>query len=232
MDYTYPHHQPPTPNVSAQEKARRFAPDYDQELTEWETAPSEWQHLCSCRFGPARNSHIGHPWSGDSYRYDLYARPEHRKLALRWQNGSGCGWLTCDDLERREETNLLRVIAALSDESRRWDACHFLYQTAHKTALAAALTETRRLSLAFLEHRLKRVKVRGRNAHRVEVLPQPPGQAEVQRRFTVAAWARTLIPAEARASRGPRWPSTASPPTPRSCTPGSKTSASAPIALF
>ena len=45
------------------------------------------------------------------------------------------------------------------------------------------LAESRRLSIAFLEHRLKRVKVRGRHTHRVEVLPPAPPEGEVQTRF-------------------------------------------------
>jgi hypothetical protein len=167
--------QPETPWLHAVETARRFAPDYDTELTEWDLNPADWQHVCPCRFGPSRRSSWSPNtrWSGDSYRYDLYQRDigGTTKYALRWQNGAGCGWLICENRALRDETSLIEMIAVMPDEARRWDAAHFLWEATCKTALAAALQEHRRMARAFVDRRLKKRKVRGREAYRVNILP-------------------------------------------------------------
>ena len=66
--------------------------------------------------------------------------------------------------------NLLDIIAAMPDEPKRWDACHFLWNAAHKSAAAAARETERTLKQAFVEGRLKKHKVRGQNSYDVRVI--------------------------------------------------------------
>lgn len=71
------------------------------------------------------------------------------------------------------QSAILQFIASLPDEARRWDLCHALWQTADKTAVAAKRAENRRLSLAFLDKKLRR-RQRTQNGEEkvwVEVLP-------------------------------------------------------------
>lgn len=163
--------QTENPPVKASERGRFLSPAYDTQLTEFDVLPSEWTHLCPCRFGEARVSSVG-KWSGDSYRYDLYETGAGyaRKIALRWSNGAGDGWLIDVDKSDRGESHLLRHIAAISAEGVRWDFCHKLYETACKTALASAGSERQRLFAAFCEGRMKKRKRGGR--YIMEILPE------------------------------------------------------------
>jgi len=153
--------QPATPWLNAVEKWRPFAPNYDSPLDYRDLNPADWQHVCSARFGEARpcSWSATTKWSGDSYRYDIYQREAGRATlyALRWTNGSGCGWLTCENRAGRGEWSLLDTIAAVPDEARRWDACHFLWECAHKTALAAQVTGMRLMANAYVQKRLRKV---------------------------------------------------------------------------
>jgi hypothetical protein len=47
--------------------------------------------------------------------------------------------------------------------------CHFLWQTAYKTALAAQRATAARYQRAFVEKRIKKSKVRGKAAYRVTI---------------------------------------------------------------
>ena len=89
---------------------------------------------------------------------------------MRWWNGGGQGWLLTDDNAGSGEVNLLDIIAAMPDESKRWDACHFLWNAAHKSAAAAAREAERNLKQAFVEGRLKKRKLRGQNSYAVTVI--------------------------------------------------------------
>lgn len=161
--------QPATPHLTGTEKGRTLAPTYGSELVEFDIFPNEWIHLCSARFGEARVAWTSPltkkntEWTGDSYRYDIYVSNDEAKrlIALRWQNGGGSGWLVTEDRARRDELSLLRIIAELPTEARRWDGCHQVYETATKSALAAAAAESRRYSVAFAEGRLKKHRRKG-----------------------------------------------------------------------
>lgn len=166
--------QNPKPHLHPVETGRLFAPPYDTELTVFNVTTAEWKHVCSARFGEGRpcgfTSHDTTKWTGDSYRYDIFQRAETRgEWALRWWNGSGEGWLVTDYLGGRSDTCLLEVISNTTEEPRRWDACHFLWQIAFKTALAASRREEARYERAFLEGRLKKVKGRNKGSYRVEI---------------------------------------------------------------
>lgn len=164
--------QKPEPHLHDVEKARRFAPGYGEELVEIDVKPAEWTQVCSARFGEGRPCGFAPrdttKWTGDSYRYDIFER--EGQMALRWWNGSGEGWLIAEKKDHRSETCLLSMIAAMPDEARRWDACHFIWQAAHKSALAAARAEGRRYAQAFVEGRLK--KRRRKGEVRVEIAPK------------------------------------------------------------
>jgi hypothetical protein len=153
------------PQLQPVERGRLLAPAYDTPLTTFEIKPHEWSHLCSARFGAPRPTGIRPRvlWTGDSVRYDLFIRTSVRgdEVALRWRNGSGQGWLIAEDNSRSGEDCLLLLIARLESEPQRWDACHFLWQVAHRTAAAAALAESDRLKRAFVEGRLKKRRRRG-----------------------------------------------------------------------
>lgn len=167
------------------ERGSDFAPNYDHCLTAFDVKPSEWTHVCPCRFGDARVSHISKPslncpqgsvtkWSGDCYRYDIFKREVQfrgTQYALRWWNGGGEGWL----LSMRHcpgEFDLLEAISKEPDEARRWDACHFIWQTAEKRALAGARSERKALFEAFAENRLHKRKVRGEDRVKVTISPK------------------------------------------------------------
>lgn len=176
MEYEYPKHQPPTPVLHPVERGRFIAPEYGTNLEEFDVMTAEWTHLCSARFGPARNNSSNTKWNGDCFRYDVFRRDKsagmiYPQYALRWWNGGGEGWLVSDDQSLRGETNPLATVAEMFEESRRWDFCHFLWQAAHKSAAAAKKAEVARLYRLFLEGRMKKRKVRGReNLFTVEIV--------------------------------------------------------------
>jgi len=147
-----------------------LTPPYDSGLFQIEVSPSEWMHVCPCRFGEARKSNLGLKWSGDCYRYDIFtAKSELPRIALRWENGGGSGWLIDQLDDNRSETHLLSMIVGLK-EDRRWDFCHKLWETQHRTACAAKYSEASRIFGAFCEGKLKRRKRDG--MYRMEILQQ------------------------------------------------------------
>jgi len=150
------------PVMKPVEQGRFLAPPFDGGLVFFEVKPDEWSHVCACRFGEARMSGVG-KWSGDSFRYDIFAKGEGygAQIALRWWNGGGEGWLIDTDKSRRGEANLLAYISRLVSESLRWDFCHKLWETAEKSAQASAASERQALFDAFCEGRFKRRKRNG-----------------------------------------------------------------------
>lgn len=155
--------QEPKPRMKIIECGRPFAPEYGQALTDVTVDPAEWEHVCSARFGLGRPCSFNDKtlWTGDSYRYDIFLRKSGRyggEYALRWWNGSGEGWLIAEDKDRRGESCLLSMIAAMGDETRRWDACHFLWKAAHMSAVAAAATAANEIKQAFVDGLLKKRK--------------------------------------------------------------------------
>ena len=101
-------------------------PPYGNRYVAIQVDPTQWTHVCSARFGPGRPCSFSKQtkWTGDSYRYDIFIRPEHRQIALRWFNGSGEGWLIAEDKNERGERSLLDHIAQLPDEARRCRSHH------------------------------------------------------------------------------------------------------------
>lgn len=172
------------PHLNPVEQGRLFTPPYEPTnpgLAAFDVRTAEWKHVCSARFGDGRlawRSRDGKSetrWTGDSYRYDIFCG-QHRERdawALRWWNGAGEGWLIAEDKKRHEEISLLEMIAQIPKETRRWDACHFLWESIEKSATLAALTEKRRYCEAFLEKRLKRRKRRGMYP---QVVIEPKGE--------------------------------------------------------
>jgi hypothetical protein len=163
--------EPEFPYLKPIEFGRELAPAYDTPLTTREIITAEWDHICPARFGEPRGGQI--KWTGDSFRYDIFQRTDsigRHYFALRWWNGSGEGWLIAEDKSRRGEVCLLDTLAAIPDENRRWDACHFLWETAEKTARAAKRAEYDRVSQAFVDGRLKKRKKRGHNTYKVEIV--------------------------------------------------------------
>lgn len=142
-----------------------FAPDYGYDRPPVKIDPAEWKHLCTARFGESRPTGWGGKtkWTGNSYRYDIFERIDDlgRHVAMRWYNGGGEGWLLTEDNAKRGEASMLDLIVSVSDENRRWDYCHFLYETAHKSVAAGSLKTERELKKAFVEGRLKKRKKRG-----------------------------------------------------------------------
>jgi hypothetical protein len=161
--------QKPLPELAPVEPGMMFAPGYgDAQDGRRAVRTAAWAHVCACRFGPARTSTpINCPWSGDSYRHDIFQR--EGQYALRWWNGGGTGWLLDEDQSRRAEASLLPVIAGVPDEPRRWDYCHFLWATATLQRAAGASEIARAYAQAFVEKRLKVRRRRGRRT--VEILP-------------------------------------------------------------
>lgn len=161
------------PHLHPVEKGRRIAPEYGTPLDYFDVTTADWRHVCAARFGPGRPCSFDHKtlWTGDSYRYDIFRQIGlHRNfLGLRWWNGAGEGWLIAEEKDGRSEVCLLAMIAAMPEETRRWDACHFLWQAAHKSELAGARSEADKYARAFVEGRLK--KRRRKGIVRVEIVP-------------------------------------------------------------
>jgi len=165
--------QPALPTLATIERGHWFAPNYDGGREAFDIKTAEWTHLCSARFGDGRPCGSSPTlWSGDSYRYDIFQESFSMvtpRLAMRWWNGGGKGWLICSDDRASGQSSPLLEIGAMTDEGKRWDYCHFLWMGVYMTALAATKSENRRMSQAFLEKRLKR-KQREHKVY-VEVIP-------------------------------------------------------------
>ena len=159
--------QPVIPKMKEIEDGLLLTPPYDSILFTVEIRTDDWQHVCSCRFGEPRLSGLGLTWSGDCYRYDIFTAKTDKtrtlpRIALRWSNGGGVGWLT-DQLDNRsDETHLLSMISEVESEARRWDFCHKLWETHHRTARAATRSEANRIFGAFCDGKLKRRRRDGR----------------------------------------------------------------------
>ncbi|MGH8897012.1 MAG: hypothetical protein ACRDZ4_08335 [Egibacteraceae bacterium] len=166
--------QPEKPHLHEHETGRLLAPQYETPLDHFPVTTAEWAHVCSARFGPGRPCGWSDTtqWTGDSYRYDIFERLTDgaRQMALRWWNGSGEGWLIAENNWRRGEICLLSMIAAMPDEARRWDACHFVWEAATKSAGAAAREMADLYAVAFVEGRLKKRRRNGRI--RVMIVPK------------------------------------------------------------
>ena len=148
------------------EQGRMLSPQYDYALNFFPVTTAEWQHVCPCRFGEARG--VGEHsagWTGDSYRYDIYRRGD--QWAFRWWNGSGEGWMLASQ-SCTGETALISHISGIQEEARRWDFIHAIWQTAHKTELAAAQGERGRMFKAFCEGRLKKRRRGGKYIMQIE----------------------------------------------------------------
>lgn len=163
--------------LKAVEKGRQLVPPYQSGLTGFDVFTTDWAHVCRALFGPARPCSFSSTtkWTGDSYQYDIFKARDfvnHPRWALRWWNGGGEGWLLCDDLDRRAEKCLLETIAAIKSETRRWDACHFIWQVSTKTATEAAHEEAAKYRKAFVEGRLKKKKRRGGGGYQVSIVPE------------------------------------------------------------
>lgn len=164
----------PLPTMKAVEQGRLFGPQWATPLTSFDVTTDYLKHVCSARFGEARGKIGGNcGWTGNHYRYDIFLERAELvrapRLAMRWINGSGEGWLIADS-PLRGEVCLLSMIAAIPDEARRWDACHFLYQVAQKTASSARQATATEYGTAFLEGRMKKRKRGGR--YLLEILPK------------------------------------------------------------
>ena len=182
--------QKETPWLSQVEKGQLIAPPYEQHLVTFDIDPLKWEHVCPCRFGQGRlawrsaDGKSETKWTGDCYRYDIYKMENtsdnpyrSTKWALRWYNGSGSGWLVCDDKNARNQENLLAMICQMTVEERRWDACHFIWEAVNCSVQAAVKAEREKYSKAFIEKRIKKQKIRGQNAYRVTI--EPPKQEAV-----------------------------------------------------
>lgn len=156
------------PRMAAEERGRMFAPDYGNPNADFTVKTEGWEHICPCRFGEPRTGQYG-AWTGDSFRYDIFRRADNQQIALRCHDGSGDMWLIDNLRGRSGESHLLALIESLPDEARRWDACHFLRETAIKSASAAQTREHSQMCVAFAE---KRLKLRRRGSMKwVEILP-------------------------------------------------------------
>lgn len=160
------------PHLHPVEKGRMIAPQYDTAINHFNVTTADWKHVCSARFGEGRPCGFSAKdttlWTGDSYRYDIFTRDG--QMALRWWNGAGEGWLIAEDKDRRSETCLFSMIAEIRVEARRWDACHFIWQAAEKSARAAERELAERWTQAFIEGRMKKRKRGGKV--RLEIVPQ------------------------------------------------------------
>jgi len=147
------------------EKGRKLAPEYGDGIIYFDVNTGDWEHVCSARFGEPRvawRDREGKPmtnWTGDSYRYDIFRKDD--RIALRWWNGSGEGWLISDDGTRRGESNLLAHIATIEDENLRWDFCHTLWSAAEKSRHAGKRMERKEIETMFLEGRMKKRQKNG-----------------------------------------------------------------------
>lgn len=153
------------------EKGRYLTPRSSGGVGEFDVITATWEHVCSCRFGAARNSDIGCKWSGDSYRYDIFREKGDgaNRVALRWWNGGGEGWLVDSDFARRDEKHILTFAIECKLEWQRWDLCHKLWETAHYNRVSGENSECDRLFKAFCEGKLKKRKRGG--VYRMEILP-------------------------------------------------------------
>ena len=128
--------------------------------------PDEWEHVCPCRFGDPRTVFTWATWSGSSYRYDIFKRsnrlPVDFSIALRWENGSGRGWLLSSNDNGSGESSLLSLIANEPSEPRRWDYCHYLWQTATANREYGKRLEWDRVTTAYVDGRLKKRRREGR----------------------------------------------------------------------
>ena len=156
--------QSPLPLMQPRETAQFFQPEYDQSLTTFEAEPNQWTHLASCRFGPARPSGFDPrvPWSGESFRYDLFERTEYKRLAIRRRHGAGTRWYIVHEYRHEDRASLLRLILSIDHEPTRWDYCHFLCDALERTEYAAHVSERERWTQAVLQ---KRVKIQRKRGH-------------------------------------------------------------------
>jgi hypothetical protein len=90
-------------------------------------------------------------------------------VAVRWSHGGGDGWLVTEDESRQGEVCLLLMIADMSDEARRWDALHCLCESIERTASQVKHAEYKRVVTAFVNGKLKKRKVRGKQLYDVTV---------------------------------------------------------------
>ena len=166
------------PTFREDETSIPFAPAYDYGRPPEAVKPAEWKHLCPARFGEARPTEWNGKthWTGDSYRYDIFERIDsigRRQLAMRWENGAGQGWLLAEDEAKSGKANLLDLIVGIPDEARRWDYCHFLYETAHKSASLAIRNTVEKMKQAYVDGRLKKRKVKDEDRYTVTVDCRP-----------------------------------------------------------
>lgn len=155
--------QAPVPLMQPLEPAQFCQPEYDQSLITFKIEPAQWTHLISCRFGPARPSGFDPrvPWSGNSYRYDLFERREFKRLALRRQHGGGTRWYIVHEYHHEDRASLLRLILSIDHEPTRWDYCHFLCESITRTEYAAQVSECERWTHAILQKQVKVQRKRG-----------------------------------------------------------------------
>mgnify|MGYP001159347238 FL=1 len=148
--------QSPVPLMQTLEPAQFFQPDYEQSLHTFDLEPKQWAHLASCLFGPARPSGFDPrvPWSGASFRYDLFEQTEYKRLAIRRQHGGGTRWYIAHQYGH-EDTSLLRLILSIDYEPTRWDYCHFLCNALERTEYAAHVFEQERWTHAVLQKRVR-----------------------------------------------------------------------------
>lgn len=177
--------QPPIPTMRIEESGYLLHPPYGNRYVAIQVDPTQWTHVCSARFGPGRPCSFSKQtkWTGDSYRYDIFIRPEHRQISLRWFNGSGEGWLIAEDKNERGERSLLDHIAQLPDEARRWDFCHFIWSALSQTRRAVVHTTEDTWEQAILQ---KQITIRKRNGRRTaSIKPQIIGLAHTVSTFTL-----------------------------------------------
>ncbi len=128
------------------------------------TKTDEWIHLAPARFGLSRPCSFSRStrWTGDSYRYDLFRHRERPWMGLRWSHAE-TGWLIEYDRSASGVHLLLSHIAALPDESTRWDFCHLIAQSIEKTGSHAKEEEATRWQTAILN---KHIRIRRRHGLR------------------------------------------------------------------
>jgi hypothetical protein len=130
------------------------------------------QLLAAVNFGEARLCWAGSEtrWSGDSFRFGIYrvlkddGTPEGRCILLVEVNGAGMffyHWQQADSLRLWEN------LVATLPEPRLWDLIHGLVGTWRK----GGNCERDRLHKLIVAGRIKRRKVRGKDAWTVEVSP-------------------------------------------------------------
>jgi hypothetical protein len=165
---------PATPaNLKPREQGHALEPRYPNGRPEMTIDTKEWTHVSRATFGPARSrAHGGVGWTGDSYRYDLYRYSGKgsiwdRAWGLRYSHGGGDGWIIADSLPG--EQTIFEIIAGLPDEVRRWDAAHAVYNAISSTVTETSRDVANKYRLAFAEGRLKKRKLRGQSAYKVEL---------------------------------------------------------------